>query len=125
MNSKEKEKENSKVSGKNSEKTGSHSGERRSQCIRCSGIECLGISPMDSGLQIPNKAGRCARIRRRAGIEFLAKQGSFELIKLCENKNRIVSPTQEAASKQPMKTETPALYLHMRKESKFISLTHY
>lgn len=80
---------------------------------------------MDSGLQIQNKAGRCARIKQRAGIEFLAKQGSFELIKLYENKNRIVSPTQEAASKQPMKNETPALYLHMSMEFEFIPFTHY
>lgn len=64
------------------------------------GIEFLGISPMDSGLQIPNKAGRCAQIRQRAGIEFLAKQGSFELTKLSENENRTVSPMNLRSSKQ-------------------------
>lgn len=62
--------------------------------------EFLDISPMDSGLQIPNKAGRCAQIRRKAGIEFLAKQGSFELTKLYENEIRIVSPTNLRNSKQ-------------------------
>lgn len=62
------------------------------------GIAFLGISPMDSGLQISNKAARCAQIRRRAGIEFLAKQGSFELTKLYKNENRIVSPTNLRSS---------------------------